>query len=127
MTENEKILLTLAHQILSESHRLVLPHHQNCIRARIQTFDEMQIHEIHATGINGGRFKTHLILLTHEGQKVSLTTRQTMEDVVIIDLWAMPANYEQMRQLLLETEEHRHWHHAPWLVINMLKKMNPKR
>jgi hypothetical protein len=27
-----------------------------------------------------------------------------------------------MRRFLLTTEQDRSWHHAPWIVINMLKK-----
>lgn len=121
-TDVEQQLLDLAHQVLAESRQLMLPHHQNVIGPRLQTFDEMQIHDVNATGVNKGRFKTNILLLYHPGQHPTLTAQQQYEDVVIIDLTAIPADIDSMRRILLTTELHRHWHHAPWLAINLLKK-----
>ena len=88
------------------------------------TFDEMQIHDVNATGINRGRFRTNIFLLTKPGQKPILTRQQSYEDSVIINLSNQPEDLETMRRFLLTTEQDRIWHHAPWIVINMLKKKN---
>ena len=122
MTTHEQILLDLAHQVLAESRQLMLPHHLNSIGPRLMTFDEMQIHEVNATGINRGRFRTNIFLLTRPGQQPILTRQQQYEDSVIIDLSNQPEDLDTMRRFLLTTEQDRNWHHAPWIVINMLKK-----
>lgn len=122
MTTHEQILLDLAHQVLAESRQLMLPHHLNSIGQRLITFDEMQIHEVNATGINRGRFRTNIFLLTRPGQQPILTRQQQYEDSVIIDLSNQPEDLDTMRRFLLTTEQDRSWHHAPWIVINMLKK-----
>ena len=122
MTTHEQILLDLAHQVLAESRQLMLPHHLNSIGPRLMTFDEMQIHEVNATGINRGRFRTNIFLLTRPGQQPILTRQQQYEDSVIIDLSNQPEDLDTMRRFLLTTEQDRFWHHAPWIVINMLKK-----
>ena len=88
------------------------------------TFDELQIHAVNATGINRGRFRTNIFLLTQPGQKPILTRQQSYEDSVIINLSNQPEDLETMRRFLLTTEQDRIWHHAPWIVINMLKKKN---
>ena len=122
MTTHEQILLDLAHQVLAESRQLMLPHHLNSIGPRLVTFDEMQIHDVNATGINRGRFRTNIFLLTRQGQQPILTRQQQYEDSVIIDLSNQPEDLDTMRRFLLTTEQDRFWHHAPWIVINMLKK-----
>ncbi|MBO4753522.1 MAG: hypothetical protein J5543_02920 [Bacteroidales bacterium] len=123
---HEQTLLDLAHQVLAESHQLMLPHHLNSIGPRLETFDEMLIHDVNATGINRGRFRTNIFLLTRKGQRPSLTRQQTHEDTVIIDLSDQPEDLMTMRRFLLTTEQNRTWHHAPWIVINMLKKKYPR-
>ena len=123
---HEQKLLDLAHQVLAESRQLMLPHHQNSIGPRLETFDEMQIHDVNATGINRGRFRTHIFLLTRQGQHPVLTRQQTFEDVVIINLSNQPEDLMTIRRFLLTTEQDRTWHHAPWIVINMLKKKFPR-
>ena len=122
LSSHEQTLLDLAHQVLAESHQLMLPHHLNSIGPRLMTFDEMQIHEVNATGINRGRFRTNIFLLTRPGQQPILTHQQQYEDSVIIDLSNQPEDLDTMRRFLLTTEQDRSWHHAPWIVINMLKK-----
>lgn len=122
LTPHEQTLLNLAHQVLAESHQLMLPHHQNNIGPRLELFDEMQIHDVNATGINRGRYKTNIFLLTRKGQRPVLTRQQTYEDAVIVDLSNQPEDLDTMRRFLLTTEQDRSWHHAPWIVINMLKK-----
>ena len=122
MTPHEQSLLALAHRVLAESRQLMLPHHLNSIGPRLVTFDEMQIHDVNATGINRGRFRTNIFLLTRQGQQPILTRQQQYEDSVIIDLSNQPEDLDTMRRFLLTTEQDRFWHHAPWIVINMLKK-----
>ena len=122
LSSHEQTLLDLAHQVLAESRQLMLPHHQNNIGARLEHFDEMQIHQINATGINQGRFRTNIFLLTRPGQRPVLTRQQSFEDTVIINLSNQPEDLTAMRRFLLTTEQDRTWHHAPWIVINMLKK-----
>lgn len=122
VTEQEKALLEAAHRVLAEYRQVMLPHHQNVIGPRLETFDEMQIHEVNVTGIRGGRFRTNIVLLTHTGQRPTLSHAMTMQDTVIIDLSKQVADVEAMRQFLLTSEAERWWHHAPWLVINLLKK-----
>ncbi len=122
LTPHEQTLLDLAHQVLAEDHQLMLPHHQNNIGPRIETFDEMRIHDVNATGINKGRYKTYILLLTRKGQRPVLTRQQTSEDCVIIDLSNQPEDLMTMRRFLITTEQDRFWHHAPWIVISMLKK-----
>ena len=115
LSSHEQTLLDLAHQVLTESRQLMLPHHQN-------NFDEMQVHTVNATGINKGRYKTNIMLLTRKGQRPVLTRQQTYEDTIVIDLSNQPEDLTAMRRFLLTTEQDRTWHHAPWIVINMLKK-----
>ena len=122
MTPHEQSLLALAHRVLAESRQLMLPHHLNSIGPRLVTFDEMQIHDVNATGINRGRFRTNIFLLTRQGQQPILTRQQQYEDSVIIDLSNQSEDLDTMRRFLLTTEQDRFWHHAPWIVINMLKK-----
>ena len=126
MSPHEQTLLDLAHQVLAESHQLMLPHHLNSIGPRLETFDEMQIHAVNATGINRGRYRTNIFLLTRKGQHPVLTRQQTHEDTVIIDLSNQPEDLMTMRRFLLTTEQDRTWHHAPWIVINILKKKYPR-
>ena len=122
LSSHEQTLLDLAHQVLTESRQLMLPHHQNNIGARLEHFDEMQVHDVNATGINKGPYKTNIRWLTRKGQRPVLTRQQTDEDTIVIDLSNQPEDLTAMRRFLLTTEQDRTWHHAPWIVINMLKK-----
>lgn len=121
-TAQEEELIRIAHQVLNESQSLMLPHHNNIVAARRVRFDEMTTHQVNAIGINAGRFKTNIFLLTHPGQHVTLTRQQTFEDCVIIDLTGQTPDIQSMRHFLLETEDKRYWHHAPWLAINIIRK-----
>lgn len=121
-TDHEQRLLNLAHQVLSESRQIMLPHHFDIVSARSERFDEISIHEVHATGINRGRFITNILFLTHAGQRVSLTREQQRQDTIIVDLSTIPDDLDSMRRILLTTELYRKWHHAPWLAINLIKQ-----
>ena len=125
LSKQEQALLDTAHQVLAESQRLMLPHHQAMIGPRLETFDEIQIHDVNVTGIRMGRYRTNILLLTHAGQKATVTRAMSTQDTVIVDLSGQQADIDQMRRFLLTTEECRRWHHAPWIVINMLKKRMP--
>jgi len=122
LSEREQALLNAAHQVLTESRQLMLPHHFSNIGPRLETFDEMRIHAHNATGVKQGRFVTNILLLTYPGERPTLSHEMTHQDTVIVDLSAQQPDLDQMRRFLLTTEQARTWHHAPWLVINLMKQ-----
>lgn len=123
---HERQLLDVAHQVLAESRQVMLPRHQDLLEARLETFDEIQVHDVNVTGIQGGRYKTNLLLLTHPRQRPVLAPGMSIQDTVIIDLSLQQPDPDAMRSFLLSSEEHRYWHHAPWAVINKLRQGTPR-
>lgn len=118
----EQELIRLAQSVIEQTRSLVLPHHFELLRARRVTFDEVKILKNSVVAIDRGIFKTHILLLSHADQRVVVNREQSMQDTVIVDLSSVAPTLEAMRHFLLETEEGRYWHHAPKIVINLIKK-----
>lgn len=124
-TERERKLISLAQQVFTEHRQLMLPHHTNTLEARLVLFDEVLTHPVNVTFVNRGRYRTNVILLTHHGQRPAVTAQQSHEDTIILDLSDQPEDLDALRHFLLYTEDHRYWHHAPWIVINRIKTYRP--